>query len=187
MNEADLLILTVIGISAIFGAIRGALTEVLSLLLWLLALVATIAMGDAMGDWLRGYLGLRAVDGVFLLESPWISGIIGHILVFLLVMLIGNLLIWLARKFLHGAGLALGDRLLGAAFGVLRGAAVVVVAVVLVGFTPWTQSAFWQASVLAPAFEDSARWLKEQVPAWAELFAPAPDALAAVAAPMELG
>jgi len=168
MNELDALILAVIGLSAVLGAVRGMLTEVLSLLLWVVALWVTVTMGDTVTAQLRD------------IDTPLLRAIAGYAGTFVVIMLIGNLLIWALRSLLHGVGLSSTDRALGAGFGVARGAAVVVAAVLLVSFTPMPNTALWQSSALLPAFEWPAAKLAAQLPDSESLLAAARPALQAL-------
>jgi membrane protein required for colicin V production len=54
---------------------------------------------------------------------------------------------------LKAVGLGLLDRLLGGAFGVLRGILVVVFTVLVAGMTPLPRSDWWRGAVLAPPLE----------------------------------
>lgn len=152
MNELDALILVVIGLSAVLGAVRGMLTEVLSLLLWVAALWVTVTMGDN--------VTAQLLD----IDTPLLRAIAGYAGTFVVIMLVGNLLIWGLRSLLHGVGLSGTDRALGAGFGVARGMAVVVAGVLLASFTPMPSTALWQSAGLMPLFEWPAAKLAARLP-----------------------
>lgn len=171
MNELDTLILVVIGLSALLGAIRGMLTEVLSLLVWVAALWLSVAFGDVLGEQFTG------------IATPMLRSLAGYGATFALVVIIGNLLIWLLRALLHGVGLSGTDRALGLGFGAVRGYAMVLVGVLLISFTPWSRSALWREASLMPLFTGPSSWIVAQLPDTSELvvFArPALDALPAL-------
>lgn len=168
MNELDALILVVTGLSALLGAIRGMLTEVLSLLVWVAALWLTVVFGDAVAAEFTG------------IETPLLRSLAGYGATFALVVIVGNLLVWLLRALLHGAGLSGTDRVLGFGFGAARGYAIVLAGVLLVSFTPWSRGALWSESTLMPLFSGPSGWIIAQLPAGSELVAfarPALDAL----------
>jgi membrane protein required for colicin V production len=61
-------------------------------------------------------------------------------------------------------GLGLLDRLLGGAFGVVRGALVVLFVVMLAGLTPLPAAEWWCAAVLAPPLETAVIAAKPWLP-----------------------
>jgi membrane protein required for colicin V production len=168
VNGLDTAILVVVGLSAALGAIRGMLTEVLSLLVWVAALWLTVAFGDVLAAEFTG------------IATPLLRSLAGYGATFALVVIVGNLLVWLLRTLLHGAGLSGTDRMLGFGFGAARGYAIVLAVVLLVSFTPWSRAALWRDSALMPAFTAPAGWIVAQLPDSSELVAfarPALDAL----------
>jgi membrane protein required for colicin V production len=170
VNELDTLILVVIGLSALLGAIRGMLTEVLSLLVWGAALWLTVAFGDVLGEQFTG------------IATPLLRSLAGYGAMFALVVIIGNLLIWLLRALLHGAGLSGTDRALGFGFGAARGYAIVLAGVLLISFTPWSRSVLWREASLMPLFTGPSSWIVAQLPDTSELVAFARPALNALPA-----
>ncbi|MFW5815675.1 MAG: CvpA family protein [Wenzhouxiangella sp.] len=142
MSNADLVILIVCGISMLVSLFRGFVREAFSLVVWFLAV----------------YGGLLAADPVAERLSPWIEMpsarvIIAFVGVFVLVLVVGGLINYLLGKLVAGTGLSGTDRLVGALFGALRGAAIVLVAVIIARFTPFPEDPWWRESRLLPEFE----------------------------------
>ncbi|MCY3841227.1 MAG: CvpA family protein [Gammaproteobacteria bacterium] len=134
---ADVVMGIVIVVSALFGLMRGLVREVLSLVIW----VAALLLGTAFADFVAAMLGLDL--------SPTFQTAIGFAIVFIAVLVAGAL----AQRFLGGlvesTGLTGTDRTLGLVFGTLRGAAVVLVALILL--RPFAESRDWWAeSRIAP-------------------------------------
>ena len=134
---ADVVMGIVIVVSAVFGLMRGLVREVLSLVIWVSALLLGIAFADSVA----GVLGLDL--------SASLQTAIGFAIVFVAVLVGGAL----AQRFLGGlvesTGLTGTDRTLGLVFGTLRGAAVVLVALILL--RPFAESRdWWKASLIAP-------------------------------------
>ena len=134
---ADVVMGIVIVVSAVFGLMRGLVREVLSLVIWVSALLLGIAFADSMA----AMLGLDLGAGL--------QTAIGFAIVFVAVLVAGAL----AQRFLGGlvesTGLTGTDRTLGLVFGTLRGAAVVLVALILL--RPFAESRDWWAeSLIAP-------------------------------------
>ena len=55
------------------------------------------------------------------MSSPRVADLIGFLLVVVAVLLCGGMLGWIVNRFLRTIGLSFFDRLLGAAFGLVRG------------------------------------------------------------------
>jgi len=153
MNGADLAILAIALISMLVSLFRGFVREAFSLLVWIAA----------------GYLALRASGPLALEMSPWIEMpsvrlIVAFVGVFVTVLIVGGLCNFLLGKLVSSTGLSGTDRLLGALFGVLRGAAIVLAAVIVARFTPFPNDPWWQSSQLLPQFERTAIWAVSQFP-----------------------
>jgi membrane protein required for colicin V production len=67
-----------------------------------------------------------------------------RIVVFVLVLIVGAVASWLARTLVRHTGLSSVDRLLGAAFGIVRAAVIVGLAVIVLQFTGLDQDPWWQ-------------------------------------------
>jgi membrane protein required for colicin V production len=168
VSGLDTAILVVIGLSALLGAIRGMLTEVLSLLVWVAALWLTVAFGDVASAEFTG------------IATPLLRSLAGYGATFAIVVVVGNIAVWVLRTMLHGAGLSGTDRALGFGFGAARGYAIVLAVVLLVSFTPWSRSTLWRESSLMPAFTAPAGWIVAQLPDGSDLVAFAAPALNAL-------
>jgi membrane protein required for colicin V production len=80
------------------------------------------------------------------------------------VLVVGGLCNFLLGKLVSSTGLSGTDRLLGALFGLLRGGAIVLAAVIVARFTPFPNDPWWQGSQLLPQFERTAVWAVRQFP-----------------------
>jgi membrane protein required for colicin V production len=80
------------------------------------------------------------------------------------VLIAGALIGFLMRKLVATSGLSGSDRMLGMVFGLLRGLAIVTIAVLILKFTPLPQDPWWKESRLLPTFENAARWLTTKLP-----------------------
>ncbi len=115
MNWLDYVLIAVLAFSAIQSFRRGFSREIISL--------GAAVAGLVLGMWFYGTAGL--------LVSRWITSEraqhwVGFLMVFLAVVLAGALVGAIVRKFLSVVGLSFFDRLLGAAFGLLRGAVIAI-------------------------------------------------------------
>jgi membrane protein required for colicin V production len=135
MGGLDVVLLAVLGVSALVGLWRGVVYEVLSLGGWLVAWLAAQAWGHALA--------------VAWLPATWpagVSGLAGYALMFVGVLVIWRVLVWLIQQLLHASPVAPVDRALGGVFGLLRGVVVVLAGVMLIGMTPLAHHPVWQAS-----------------------------------------
>ncbi len=126
MSWADVLIVVVVLLSAAAAAAQGFLYEVFSL--------AGVIVGYLMAAW--GYGRVAAWYAPYV-TSPWVANIAGFLTIFLMVVLLAGVIGRIARWSLKEVGLRWFDRVLGAAFGLVRGVLVVMVfALALASFSP---------------------------------------------------
>ncbi|MFO7762209.1 MAG: CvpA family protein [Wenzhouxiangellaceae bacterium] len=156
MNGADLVILGILAISIVVSLVRGFIKEVFSILVWLAAIFAAFQVSGPLAEALEP-----------MIELPSARVIVAFAAVFLLVLVVGGLISFLVGKMVEQTGLSPTDRLFGAVFGLARGLAIVVLAVMLVRVTPFAEDPWWKESRLMPTFEvmaDRARaWLPESM------------------------
>jgi membrane protein required for colicin V production len=140
MTPADYVILLLVVVSALAGLWRGFTVEALSLITLLAAIwVAwTFAgrMEPLLGDWAGAPPEVRL----------WAA----RVIIFVVTLVVGGLVSWLARKLIRHTGLSGLDRLLGGAFGVVRAAVVVGLAVLVLRFAELDGEPWWQQARLKP-------------------------------------
>lgn len=161
MTGADHLFAIILLLSGVLGYFRGFIRESISLVTWLLALWLAWHFAYLVNPWLGGALA-----------EPGIREWTGRAIVFFVVILVGSgvgaLVAHLARR---AAGLAIMDRLLGAFFGLIRGAIVIGLLVIAgravnLDLEPW-----WQKSKSMPAADAAANWVEQYArPAALELY-----------------
>lgn len=110
MNWLDYLLIAILLFSALMSARKGFSREIIGLAAALVALV--------LGMWFYGLAGSFLLPYV---SSARVANLIGFLLVVLAVLLCGGMLGWIVSRFLRTIGLSFFDRLLGAAFGLVRG------------------------------------------------------------------
>src|SRR5690606_29803479 len=150
MNGADLLILSVLIISVLLGLVRGFVREAIGLLAWLGGLWLAWRYAPLLEPFLGGAVG-----------EPPISTWTARVLIVLFVLLLGWLIAAVLSHLLRHSELSLlVDRLLGATFGVLRGAVVIAVFVLLGQFVQLTTVDWWKESRLLPYATELAGWIQ---------------------------
>lgn len=175
MNIADLAIALIIAVSVVIGLVRGFIVEVMALAVWIAAVALAVVFGGRVATLFEGSIAL-----------PSARVALGHAIVFIGVLVVGAIVTYILRKLVEGTGLSGTDRLLGLLFGFVRGALLVVVMVLLLGWTPMPRDRWWQESQAIPAFqriaEHMAQLLPEPVRRYID-FSPAPTT---PAVPVEL-
>jgi len=149
MTPVDYLIVLVVLVSILVGLWRGFTTEALSLL----ALLAAVGLAWTFAAELAPSLGGWA-------EAEEVRLWIARFIIFVTVLILGGLVSWLARKLVRQTGLSGLDRMLGAAFGLLRAAVLVGLAVIVLQFAEVDQESWWQQARLRPYAERVAEAVK---------------------------
>ncbi|MBV9783936.1 MAG: CvpA family protein [Acidisphaera sp.] len=122
MTWVDGLVLIVLGASALLAFMRGLVREALGILAWIGAAYAALA----------GYAELQPTVGKYV-QNPDFAEPIAFGIIFLVVLIAGSIVARLLSRLVRRSPLAGVDRTLGLVFGLLRGAALVVVAYIGAG------------------------------------------------------
>lgn len=142
MTAFDYGVLAVIAASVLLGLWRGVVSEILALVAWIAAFFVARAEAAVVANWLSGHIA-----------EPGMRLAAAYVLVVVVVLLVFAIARKLISLMLKVVGLGLLDRLLGAAFGVVRGILVVLGAVLVAGMTPLPKAEWWQDAMLAPPLE----------------------------------
>ena len=119
----------------VVGLVRGLVFEMMSLLGWAVAYFGALWLAPQWASWLPiGRPGSSANVAAALVIS------------FVAVLIVWGLISRLVRWLVHATPLSLIDRSLGAFFGLLRGALIVLCVVTVVSFTPLAQADRWHSS-----------------------------------------
>ena len=141
----DWLIVLVIVSSVILSWFKGFFRELFGLL--------TVVVAVLLASWFYRLVGSAFKDVV---RTENIALFLGFSLIFVVTLLAGFVIIWLVTRFMKFAKVEWADRLLGAAFGFIRGW--VICAAVLLALTAFEiQTDRLKNSVLAPYFLPGSR------------------------------
>jgi membrane protein required for colicin V production len=157
MNSADYVIVAAILISAAIGAARGFLREAVSLGAWVIALFVAWHFSDLVEPHLGGLLGGSEV-------RPWAARVIIVVVLLLLGSIVGAILGHFVRLSIFSGT----DRLLGFAFGMLRGFVLLGVFVILGQLLRLQGESWWGHSTLIPYGESIANGVRAVVGAQRE-------------------
>lgn len=131
----DWVLLAVLALSLAVGVWRGLVFEVLSLLGWVAAYIAAQVFAPLVATGLPvGTPGSALNQGV------------AFALTFVAALVVWALASRLLRALIHATPLAAIDRVLGAAFGLLRGLVLLLAVTTVVALTPAARSSAWQHS-----------------------------------------
>lgn len=141
LSWLDWALLAVLAVSVVVGLVRGFVFEALSLAGWVVAWFAA--------QWAAPVLAPNLPLGA---PGSALNLGLAFALAFVAALIVWSLLARLIRMLIHATPLSLPDRLLGAGFGVLRGAVLLLALASVVTLTPAAQSEAWRGAV-------GSRWL----------------------------
>jgi membrane protein required for colicin V production len=153
MVLTDWVLLTALLLSVVLGLWRGLVYEVLSVIGWVAAFVLAQAFADQAGAWLP-------IDGL----SPPLRLAAGFVLVFVVVAFAAGLGAWLVQKLVASVGLRPVDRVLGGAFGLLRGLVIMLAVALVVSMTQMQSAAWWRDSATASVLSAALHEIKPLLP-----------------------
>lgn len=139
----DIAFFTILVISSLVGVWRGLVREVLALVGW----VAAAWISYHYATWLA-HEWLTGVPGGEMTQLA-----LGFVILFILTMIVCALIGQFLAKIMQQAGLSPMDRLLGFAFGFLRGLLIVVILSSLIVLTSLSQTTEWRKAWSLPAVE----------------------------------
>ena len=152
MTILDLLLIAILVYSIVISWLKGFVREVLGLI--------TVLAGVLLAAWFH-----RSVAGLFkdVVRTENLALFFGFSVIFLATLVAGFVTIWLIARFVKFAKLQWADRLLGAAFGFIRGW--VIGAVVLLALTAFdVQTERLKNSGLVPYFLPGSRVIAVMTP-----------------------
>ncbi len=154
LSWLDWTLLVVLAVSMVVGLVRGFVFEVMSLAGWVVAWFAA--------QWLAPWLGPQLPVGT---AGSALNIATAFALSFVGVMIVWALLAKLVRMVVQATPLSLPDRALGAGFGFVRGAVLLLAVATLVALTPAARAPEWQASKGAAWLMIALQGLKPLLPA----------------------
>jgi membrane protein required for colicin V production len=154
MTVVDVIIIFVIVLSAIFGLLRGFMQESISLAKWIIATWIAATFAPKLAPMLPTAF-----------ESEAVRQAISFVSLFILIFILGSVVAHLVSRLLIKTGLTSLDRVLGIGFGILRGAIIIAIFVIVGGHFPQLpQQDWWQQSMVLERFEDWVIWMQDYIP-----------------------
>lgn len=156
----DYFIIGIIVFSSLVSFWRGFVREVFSLAGWVVAFFVASSFYPYLASL------LLQINSPYLQNSEYMRNGIAAAMLFIAVLIVSSIVNALVGQLVDKTGLSGTDRVLGAAFGVLRG--VFIVAAILFfldTFTPFAKSELWKTSQLIPHFDIIVKWFFDQLQA----------------------
>jgi membrane protein required for colicin V production len=153
---ADIIVVTIIGLSALFGFVRGFLREVLSIGAWIVAGLAT-------------YFGLPYLRPFALqyISHELIADVATGVAIFLVVLVVASVISHVITRSVRESALGPLDRSLGILFGIARGAVIVSVALLICDnfYAPDNRPQWIKEARTLPVVQVGADFVRQFVPA----------------------
>lgn len=157
----DYIIIGIIAFSILVSLLRGFVREVLSLGSWIVAFI----VASQFYPYLAAYLTQ--------IESMYIRNGTAIAILFVLTLIVGAIVNYVISQLVDKTGLSGTDRVLGAAFGLVRGALIVAALLFFMDtFTNFEQADWWKESQLIPHFGFIIEWFFQQLQASSSFLTP---------------
>lgn len=163
-NLFDLIVLGVVGLSALLSFFRGFIREVLSLGAWIGASVITLYAFPHVAEWIKPQVNNAMVASGLAAIGTFLTALI-------LISIVTSVLLKYMKT---GADVGLFDNILGLAFGVARGVLLVAIAYFIMGvvireqdYPEWVKTAKTRSFV-----EQAAKWVAEAAPSYLDDISP---------------
>ncbi len=153
MTAFDFILLGTLGISFLLGLIRGLLKEVLSLVAYGLAFLCAIWWGPNVDELLAGWL-----------KHDYARMGASYVGLFVLVLLAVGLFNVTLAALIRSTGLTPADHGLGGLFGLLRGCLLILVMVVIAGYTPLPAETWWKNAMFSNQVVGLVQQIKHRLP-----------------------
>lgn len=152
-NIVDILIVAVVLVSTLVSIWRGFAKEAISLGVWVAAFFIAIAFNSGMQQLLEN-----------LVSEPSLRQGAAFLLLFILTLVVGSMVSYLVGELIKLSGLSTADRILGMAFGFVRGLVVVVVVALVLDLSlkaAEAKPAWFADSVLVPQLLMLENWSRD--------------------------
>ena len=159
LNYVDVAICLILFISVGIGIYKGFVKETLSLLSLILALLLAFYLSTYPVQWLMPVSQDWGGDWLgFNITGESIVFVVSFILIFILALIIGNKTSNVLSNLVSQSTILKGmNRILGAAFGLVRGAIIIMLLIIFAGLTKVSIYDWWNQSHLLPPFIDVAK------------------------------
>lgn len=153
LNWFDIVVISILGLSALVSILRGFIREIISIVTWLVAIIVALKYA------------LPASDSFSqIIESSTARYIVAFIIILFGVLILGIIVNSILRRLMKKSSVSVLDRLLGFFFGVGRGILLVGLILLLLRVSSLQDAPMLQKSELAPRFNGIVSWLHDFLP-----------------------
>jgi membrane protein required for colicin V production len=153
MTWLDYAVIAVLVISLVWSALRGVVREIISLGGWIIAFLAANLFAGPLSTHLP-----QAIPG------DTLRTLVAFIAIFIVALISSALVGMLLSRLVNAIGLGPIDKVLGALFGIARGALVVLAATLAAGLTSAPLQPWWKESMSGEPLKRAALGLKPWLP-----------------------
>jgi membrane protein required for colicin V production len=153
MTWLDYAVLAVLIVSLVWSALRGVVREIISLGGWIIAFLAASLFA--------GPMAVHLPQGI---PGDALRTLAAFIAIFVVVLILSALVGALMSRLVKAVGLGPLDRMLGALFGIARGAILVLAAALAAGLTSAPTQPWWKDSMSGEPLKRAALALKPWLP-----------------------
>ena len=165
LSWIDLGIAIILLISVVIAMFRGFVKEAISLASWIVAIWLAMTFSHQVALFLPASIDEATLNlGTSGVEASNLRVGIAFILIVIGTLIAGALLNYILSHITQSRALRGIDRVLGAFFGIVRGAALVVIVILLAALTSFPRSDTWESSQFLPPFETVARKVIDIMP-----------------------
>lgn len=153
----DLVIIAVIGLSALTGLFRGVVKEVIALGIWILAIWLGYNYSQSLDPWLQSYIQEKSARTV-----------VAFLIILFGTLLAGGIVNTILSFMLKSTGLSGMDKILGMVFGFARGVFIVALILAAVKMTSLPYQQYVQNSKVIAQLNPVVNWISGYLPVFIE-------------------
>lgn len=156
MNMTDIVVIVVVLLSGLFALLRGFVKEVLGVAGWVGAAFATLYLFHVVTPWSRKFIAI-----------PWMADAAAGITIFVVSLVILSTISHAIARRVQQSNFSALDKSLGLVFGLLRGAVVVCLGYLALGWgvaSPDQYPSWVKSARTRPLVEQGARLIEQLVP-----------------------
>lgn len=156
-NWIDIGVIVILALSILVGLWRGLIREVIALLTWILAFVVATIFAEPLASKFT-----NAVNGNSESVSYLALGI-SFVCIFIGILILGRILSYILSSAAETGGVGIGNRILGALFGLARGVLVVLVIMFLMQMSSYVDRPEWKQSKFVNLFTPAIQWINDKI------------------------
>ncbi len=156
-NWIDIGVIVVLALSILVGLWRGLIREVIALLTWILAFVVATIFAEPLASKFTGVVNGNSESVSYLALG------ISFVCIFIGILILGRILSYILSSAAETGGVGLGNRILGAFFGFVRGILIVLIIMFLTQMSSYVDQPEWKQSKFVSLFAPAIKWMDDKI------------------------